>query len=335
MVPSPAGDGAPSRRTEGRGAPQHQQRWSMPSSEGEPTRLPMAGADGSADSVGCAPWPAGTAALCCTGGSGAPRVQCRAGPLACGAPCGAVPPPPGGTVARPGRRPAQSARRLCRAGERPLHPPRLHAGARAPHVAPGAPAPASLPRAALCSVLSSPPPPRPCCLRVPASMSQFFDCIAHQLEPATVAANVERLTASATALFKPDSRHDSVREQEADSKRQAICLSHRFQSFAPEREHNVAKWYSDGHDYFWAVSEMLDNAQDFIAIMDWWLTPERTCSPFASAPAHFRLLFSNPMPSTLVPCRQSTSDARQLSFPTTASTVCFSARPRAVSRCAL
>lgn len=84
---------------------------------------------------------------------------------------------------------------------------------------------------------------------------------------------------------------------------------HRFQSFADEREGNFVKWYAfapilwepvahcrsfhrhiDGHDYMWAVSELLENAKECIFILasskgtehgsdlifqqDWWLTPE-------------------------------------------------------------
>jgi phospholipase D1/2 len=49
---------------------------------------------------------------------------------------------------------------------------------------------------------------------------------------------------------------------------------HRYQSFAPQREGNDAKWYVDGCSYMWAVSVALENAKDTIWIMDWWLSPE-------------------------------------------------------------
>jgi phospholipase D1/2 len=49
---------------------------------------------------------------------------------------------------------------------------------------------------------------------------------------------------------------------------------HRFQSFAPQREGNDAKWYVDGCSYMWAVSVALENARDTIWILDWWLSPE-------------------------------------------------------------
>ena len=49
---------------------------------------------------------------------------------------------------------------------------------------------------------------------------------------------------------------------------------HRFQSFAPEREGNDAKWYVDGCGYMWAVSMALEQAEHEIWILDWWLSPE-------------------------------------------------------------
>ncbi|RIA98130.1 hypothetical protein C1645_750674 [Glomus cerebriforme] len=48
----------------------------------------------------------------------------------------------------------------------------------------------------------------------------------------------------------------------------------RFKSFAPEREGCHVKWYVDGKDYFYAVSEALMSAEKEIFIEDWWLSPE-------------------------------------------------------------
>lgn len=48
----------------------------------------------------------------------------------------------------------------------------------------------------------------------------------------------------------------------------------RFESFAPERPGNDAKWYVDGCGYFWAVSQALEGAKESIWILDWWLSPE-------------------------------------------------------------
>ncbi|KAJ5812466.1 hypothetical protein N7474_008767 [Penicillium riverlandense] len=69
-------------------------------------------------------------------------------------------------------------------------------------------------------------------------------------------------------------RHDEEHEQETDRKRSEIADSHRFKSFAPIREGNRIKWYVDGVDYLWAVSEALEKATETIYIEDWWLSPE-------------------------------------------------------------
>jgi len=49
---------------------------------------------------------------------------------------------------------------------------------------------------------------------------------------------------------------------------------HRFQSFAPQRAGNEAKWYVDACGYMYAVSVALEQAQRSIMILDWWLSPE-------------------------------------------------------------
>ncbi|KIN99261.1 hypothetical protein M404DRAFT_155707 [Pisolithus tinctorius Marx 270] len=76
------------------------------------------------------------------------------------------------------------------------------------------------------------------------------------------------------ALIEPEGRHDTPEEKMNDKIRAEINASHRFESFAGQRTENAIKWHVDGHDYMWAVSELLDNARDVIFIMDWWLTPE-------------------------------------------------------------
>ncbi|KAL6704028.1 hypothetical protein ACN47E_008792 [Coniothyrium glycines] len=77
-----------------------------------------------------------------------------------------------------------------------------------------------------------------------------------------------------TNLFNTNHRHDEDHEQKTDAKRTNIAENHRFNSFAPEREGNLVKWYVDGRDYFWAVAEALEKAQETIYIADWWLSPE-------------------------------------------------------------
>ncbi|CAK7266694.1 hypothetical protein SEPCBS57363_002219 [Sporothrix epigloea] len=75
-------------------------------------------------------------------------------------------------------------------------------------------------------------------------------------------------------LFNSQHRHDEEHEKRCDDKRTKTCESHRFESYFPEREGNLVKWYVDGRNYFWAVSEALDKAQETIYIADWWLSPE-------------------------------------------------------------
>ncbi|KAH7330517.1 hypothetical protein BKA65DRAFT_528037 [Rhexocercosporidium sp. MPI-PUGE-AT-0058] len=48
----------------------------------------------------------------------------------------------------------------------------------------------------------------------------------------------------------------------------------RFDSFAPPRTGNEAKWYVDGCGYMWAVSVAIEEARESIWILDWWLSPE-------------------------------------------------------------
>lgn len=67
-------------------------------------------------------------------------------------------------------------------------------------------------------------------------------------------------------LIESQDRHDEPQEIEADKVRATICASHRFNSFAGERTDNMVKWHVDGHDYMWAVSEMLESAKEVIFI---------------------------------------------------------------------
>ena len=75
-------------------------------------------------------------------------------------------------------------------------------------------------------------------------------------------------------IINPNHRHDEAHEKATDDKRTRIAESHRYESFAPERDGNKIKWYIDGRDYFWAVSVALEKAQETIYIADWWLSPE-------------------------------------------------------------
>ncbi|TFK72278.1 phospholipase D [Pluteus cervinus] len=80
--------------------------------------------------------------------------------------------------------------------------------------------------------------------------------------------------AEVIGILNPNRRHDEPEEQAQDALRQQIRDGHRHTSFAPDREGNTVKWHIDGHDYMWALSEMLDEAKEAIFILDWWLSPE-------------------------------------------------------------
>ncbi|THG95529.1 hypothetical protein EW145_g7942, partial [Phellinidium pouzarii] len=75
-------------------------------------------------------------------------------------------------------------------------------------------------------------------------------------------------------ILNPNRRHDTSQERKEDEIRAQICAAHRFDSFARQRTGNFLKWHVDGHDYMYALSEILDKAKECIFILDWWLTPE-------------------------------------------------------------
>jgi len=75
-------------------------------------------------------------------------------------------------------------------------------------------------------------------------------------------------------IFDSDRRHDDPEEKARDEAREAILKTHRFRSFSSPREDNICKWHVDGHDFMWAVAELIDSAKEQICILDWWLSPE-------------------------------------------------------------
>lgn len=75
-------------------------------------------------------------------------------------------------------------------------------------------------------------------------------------------------------IFNANHRHDEPHEQAIDRERREKQLSHPHESFAPARPGNTVKSYVDGHDYFWAVSQAIEEAREVIYIEDWWLSPE-------------------------------------------------------------
>ncbi|KAH9058083.1 phospholipase D/nuclease [Lactarius vividus] len=85
---------------------------------------------------------------------------------------------------------------------------------------------------------------------------------------------IQRTEDTIVGLLKPNRRHETPDGKIHDEIRAEINAGHRFGSFANERAQNAVKWHIDGHDYFYALSEMLDSARECIFILDWWLTPE-------------------------------------------------------------
>lgn len=100
----------------------------------------------------------------------------------------------------------------------------------------------------------------------------FFDKILDYAE--RLPEGIERTRDQIIGILEPDRRHDNPEEKLDDEIREQINASHRFRSFADQRIDNAIKWHIDGHDYMYALSEMLDSAKECIFILDWWLTPE-------------------------------------------------------------
>lgn len=73
---------------------------------------------------------------------------------------------------------------------------------------------------------------------------------------------------------RPPSRPQSSHSHHSDNKpSEPPVNTNRYQSFAAPSSGNV-KWHVDGASYFWAVSTALEQAQESIYILDWWLSPE-------------------------------------------------------------
>ncbi|KAJ7600688.1 phospholipase D [Mycena floridula] len=103
-------------------------------------------------------------------------------------------------------------------------------------------------------------------------MSKFL----HGLQKgiATIDKGLHHARDEAIGLFNPNRRHDDPAEIQADEARAEIRSGHRFTSFAAERAECSVKWHIDGHDYMYALSELLESAKESVFILDWWLTPE-------------------------------------------------------------
>ena len=73
----------------------------------------------------------------------------------------------------------------------------------------------------------------------------------HLYDAKVKAVHVKNKVGKFANLFNTNHRHDEEHEQKTDEKRSRVCDNHRFNSFAPERDGNMIKWYVDGRDYFW------------------------------------------------------------------------------------
>jgi phospholipase D1/2 len=62
-----------------------------------------------------------------------------------------------------------------------------------------------------------------------------------------LASDLSRIGVAISTTWNPNHRHDEAWEQEIDAKLMAVRDSHRFRSFAPDRDGNVVKWHIDGH----------------------------------------------------------------------------------------
>ncbi|KAG2131140.1 hypothetical protein BD769DRAFT_1452087 [Suillus cothurnatus] len=100
----------------------------------------------------------------------------------------------------------------------------------------------------------------------------FFDKVLDYAE--RLPEGIERTRDQIIGIIDPNRRHDNPEEKLNDELRAQINASHRFDSFADQRIDNAIKWHIDGHDYMYALSEILDGAKECIFILDWWLTPE-------------------------------------------------------------
>ncbi|CAG8464425.1 6353_t:CDS:10 [Acaulospora morrowiae] len=91
--------------------------------------------------------------------------------------------------------------------------------------------------------------------------------------------------------IKSDSRHmkDFLESIDRIKISSPWVKQHRFDSFAPIREDTKVKWYVDGKDYFYAVSQALLAARSEIYIEDWWLSPELYLRRPPSENEEFRL----------------------------------------------
>ncbi|KAI9267423.1 hypothetical protein BY458DRAFT_533912 [Sporodiniella umbellata] len=76
-----------------------------------------------------------------------------------------------------------------------------------------------------------------------------------------------------------DSSEESKPDEEA-YEQQLLNEKHRYDSFAAVRHEAEVKFFVDGQNYCWAVSEAIENATESIYIEDWWLHLRRPPSKY-------------------------------------------------------
>ncbi|RAL62771.1 hypothetical protein DID88_004613 [Monilinia fructigena] len=82
--------------------------------------------------------------------------------------------------------------------------------------------------------------------------------------------------------------------------------------FAPPRTGHDIKWHVDGCEYMWAVSVALEEAQESIWILDWWLTPELYLRRPPSANEESTSLFYKEVTKVLTLCSEHTKKALEV-----------------------
>ncbi|KAF0480564.1 phospholipase D/nuclease [Gigaspora margarita] len=104
-------------------------------------------------------------------------------------------------------------------------------------------------------------------------------------------AHIELKNSSRRIEIKTDSHTSKTFMESIDIIKKASpwVKQHRHDSFAPIRENARVKWYVDGKDYFFAVSQAILAAKSEIYIEDWWLSPELYLRRPPSKNEEFRL----------------------------------------------
>lgn len=82
------------------------------------------------------------------------------------------------------------------------------------------------------------------------------------------------LAAKVTDLFDGEAPKKTEDLDDDALEQQLANEKHRYDSFAAVRHGAQVKFYVDGQNYCWAVSEAIEAATECIYIEDWWLTPE-------------------------------------------------------------